>query len=73
MYCDRKNAFVLDREPTIGEQLAGVEPKSRFELACEKLGIEVIVARSATGKGAGGAQPRGVSGSVCEGVTAGRD
>jgi len=64
VYCDRKNAFVLDREPTIGEQLAGVEPKSRFELACEKLGIEVIVARSATGKGAGGAQPRSLPGSI---------
>ena len=45
VYCDRKNAFVLDREPTISEQLQGITPKSTFELACEKLGIEVIVAR----------------------------
>jgi transposase len=50
-YCDRKNAFVLDREPTIAEQLAGITPRSPFELACEKLGIEVIVARSPQAKG----------------------
>ena len=51
VYCDRKNAFVLDREPTIAEQLAGIVPKSPFEVACEKLGIEVIVARSPQAKG----------------------
>jgi len=51
VYCDRKNAFVLDREPTIEEQLRGVVPKSPFEVACEKLGIEVIVARSPQAKG----------------------
>lgn len=51
VYCDRKNAFVLDREPTIEEQLAGIVPKSPFEVACEKLGIEVIVARSPQAKG----------------------
>ena len=42
VHCDRKNAFVLDREPTVGEQLQGITPKSTFELACEKLGIEEI-------------------------------
>lgn len=51
VYCDRKNAFVLNREPTIEEQLAGIEPKSPFELACEKLGIEVIVANTPQAKG----------------------
>jgi transposase len=51
VYCDRKNAFVLDREPTVSEQLQGITPKSTFELACEKLGIEVIVARSPQAKG----------------------
>jgi transposase len=51
VYCDRKNAFVLDREPTIEQQLRGEEPKSPFELACEKLGIEVIVANSPQAKG----------------------
>ena len=51
VYCDRKNAFVLDREPTIDEQLRGITPKSPFEVACEKLGIEVIVAHSPQAKG----------------------
>lgn len=51
VYCDRKNAFVIDREPTIEEQLRGIEPKSPFELACERLGIEVIVAYSPEAKG----------------------
>lgn len=51
VYCDRKNAFVLDREPTIEEQLRGITPRSPFESACEKLGIEVIVARSPQAKG----------------------
>lgn len=51
VYCDKKNAFVLNRQPSIEEQLAGVEPKSPFELACEKLGIQVIVANSPQAKG----------------------
>jgi hypothetical protein len=52
VYCDRKNAFVLDREPTREELLSGItKPKSHFEKACEKLGIEVIVAYSPQAKG----------------------
>jgi len=51
VYCDRKNAFVLDKEPTIEDQLKGLDPKSPFELACDKLGIEVIVAHSPQAKG----------------------
>lgn len=51
VYCDRKNAFVLTREPTIDEQLRGITPKSHFEVACERLGIEVIVAYSPQAKG----------------------
>jgi hypothetical protein len=51
VYCDRKNAFVLNREPTIEEQLAGILPRSPFELACDRLGIEVIVAYSPEAKG----------------------
>jgi hypothetical protein len=51
VYRDRKNAFVTDREPTIEEQLHGVEPESPFETACRKLGIQVIVARSPRAKG----------------------
>jgi transposase len=51
VYCDKKNAYVLNREPSIEEQLAGIEIKSHFEIACEKLGIEVIVANSPQAKG----------------------
>jgi hypothetical protein len=51
VYCDAKNCFVLDREPTIAEALEGIEPRGPFELACHKLGIEVIVARSPQAKG----------------------
>lgn len=51
VYCDRKNAFVIDREPTIEEQLKGIAPKSHFQRACERLGIEVIIAYSPEAKG----------------------
>ena len=51
VYCDRKNAFVLNKEPSIEQQLAGIEPRSPYELACDKLGIEVIVAYSPQAKG----------------------
>lgn len=51
VYCDRKNAFVIDREPTIEEQLKGITPKSHFQRACERLGVEVIVAYSPEAKG----------------------
>ena len=57
LYCDRKNAFVLTREPTDGELLAGlIEPKSHFGKACveppvRKLGVTVIAARSPQAKG----------------------
>jgi hypothetical protein len=49
LYCDKKNAFVLTREPTDAEILKGItKPKSHFGKACDKLGIEVIPAKSAT-------------------------
>ncbi|MBN2547245.1 MAG: ISNCY family transposase [Spirochaetes bacterium] len=51
IYCDRKNVFVTDREATIDEQIAGVEPKTAFGLACEKLGIRIITASSPQAKG----------------------
>jgi len=52
LYCDKKNAFVLTREPTDAEQLKGItKPKSHFGRACEKLGIEVIAAHSPQAKG----------------------
>jgi hypothetical protein len=52
LYCDKKNAFVLIREPTDAEILAGIlKPKSHFGKACERLGIEVIPANSPQAKG----------------------
>jgi hypothetical protein len=52
LYCDKKNAFVLTREPTDAELLEGItEPKSHFGRACEKLGIRVITASSPQAKG----------------------
>jgi transposase len=52
MYCDKKNAFVLTREPTDAEILAGIlKPKSHFGRACDRLGIEVIAANSPQAKG----------------------
>jgi len=51
LYCDRKNAFVVTREPTIEEQLQGIVPKSPFERACEVVGIAVHGAYSPQAKG----------------------
>jgi len=52
LYCDKKNAFVLTRDPTDSELLEGIiEPKSHFGRACEKLGVAVIAAHSPQAKG----------------------
>ncbi len=52
LYCDKKNAFVLIREPSDAELLKGItKPLSHFGRACKKLGIEVIAANSAQAKG----------------------
>ena len=51
IYCDRKNVYVTDREPTIEEQLEGKEAMTAFGRACEKLGIEIITAYSPQAKG----------------------
>jgi len=52
LYCDKKNAFVLTREPTDSELLAGItQPKSHFGKACHRLGITVIAANSPQAKG----------------------
>jgi transposase len=52
MYCDKKNAFILTREPTDSEILAGLlKPKSHFGRACDLLGIEIIPANSPQAKG----------------------
>jgi len=52
LYCDKKNAFVLTRDPTDAEIIAGIfRPKSHFGKACERLGVEVIAANSPQAKG----------------------
>ncbi|MDR2942014.1 MAG: hypothetical protein LBV17_05445 [Treponema sp.] len=51
-YCDKKNAFMLIREPSDTEVLTGIlEPKSHFDRTCEKLWIQVIAANSPQAKG----------------------
>jgi len=52
LYCDKKNAFVLTREPSDSELLSGItKPKSHFGRACDKLGVQVITAHSPQAKG----------------------
>jgi hypothetical protein len=52
LYCDWKNAFVLTREPTDAEVVAGMfKPKNHFGRACDRLGIEAIAANSPRAKG----------------------
>lgn len=51
LYCDLKNVYITDREPTLEEQLAGKKPLTAFGKACEKLGIIIIKAYSAQAKG----------------------
>jgi hypothetical protein len=51
LYTDRKNIFVADRAPTFEEQLAGRASLTVFGLACEKLGIRIILANSPQAKG----------------------
>jgi transposase len=51
LYCDRKNVFVTDREPTVEEQLRNEEPLTFFGKTCKKLGIKIIVANSPQAKG----------------------
>ena len=51
LYCDMKNVYLSDREPTVEEQLEGKLPMTAFGLACEKLGIRIISAHSPQAKG----------------------
>lgn len=51
VYVDKKSVYVTLREPTVEEQLAGVEPQTAFGAACAKLGIELIAAHSPQAKG----------------------
>lgn len=51
LYTDRKNVYVVDREPTADEQLAGCPALSAFGKACHKLSIQIIPAASPQAKG----------------------
>jgi hypothetical protein len=52
LYCDKKNAFVLTREPGEDEIRRGItKPENRFGKACEIPGSEVIAADSPQAKG----------------------
>jgi len=51
IYSDYKSVFYTDREPTLEEQLAGIEPVTEFGRVCQLLGIEMIFAKSAQAKG----------------------
>ncbi|AEJ62387.1 Integrase catalytic region [Spirochaeta thermophila DSM 6578] len=51
LYCDLKNGYKTLREPTLEEQLAGKEPKTAFERACDKLGVQIVSAYSPQAKG----------------------
>ncbi len=51
LYCDLKNVYLCDREPTLDEQLQGKLPKTAFGLVCERLGIQIISAYSPQAKG----------------------
>ena len=51
LYADGKSVYVTEREPTLEEQLAGVEPATVFGQACQRLGIEIIRAWSPEAKG----------------------
>lgn len=51
LYVDKKSVYWPDREPTVDEQLAGIEPATAFGRVCQTLGIEIIAAHSPQAKG----------------------
>lgn len=51
LYTDKHSIYVTDREPTIEEQLEGIEPATIFGTACADLGIGIIAADSPQAKG----------------------
>ncbi len=51
LYCDLKNVYLIEREPTVEEQLQGALPKTAFGLVCERLGIQIVSAHSPQAKG----------------------
>jgi len=51
LYADKHSAFFVNREPTLGEQLRGLDPVTQFGRAMDELGIELIRAHSPQAKG----------------------
>jgi transposase len=49
LYTDWKNVYV--REPSVKEELHGIEPRTAFGAMCERLGIRIIAAGSPQAKG----------------------
>jgi hypothetical protein len=51
IYADQHTTYQSPAEPTVDEQLAGVEPTSQFGRALRELGVELIPAHSPQAKG----------------------
>jgi hypothetical protein len=51
VYADKHTTYKSPAEPTVQEQLEGVEPQSQFERALSELGVEMIHAHSPQAKG----------------------
>jgi hypothetical protein len=51
LYTDAKSVFVSDREATEREKRDGLLPMTSFGLACSRLGIKIVTARSPQAKG----------------------
>jgi hypothetical protein len=51
IYADKHSTYHSPAEPTVAEQLAGVEPRSQFGRALGELGVELIPAHSPQAKG----------------------
>lgn len=51
LYVDRDSIYRCERVATVGEQIAGQEPRTQFGRAMEQLGVELILAHSPQAKG----------------------
>lgn len=51
VYLDKHTTYKSNGQPTLEEELAGIEPLSEFERALRELGVEVIHAHSPQAKG----------------------
>ena len=51
LYVDRDSIYRCERDPTVAEQIAGVEPVTQFGRAMKELGVQLILANSPQAKG----------------------